>query len=213
MSHSPWAGFRVLAIGATAALATLAAAGPAEAARKLASYGSVTAYVPDDMSCSDTVAVWMIASDKAAFEGDRRAVQRLVGGIRAVLGIECPDASVKTLQIVGQVNRKMVWKGVAAATTSWAVVSLEPEPAPAPPTLAKSPPEPSKPVQLSNKSTERPPRKTVVQDAPSPRPAFDRGPEQTMTPARSQDMLTSAAVDAARHGMRHDWTSGPSVFP
>lgn len=180
-------------------------AGPVEAgARKLATYGNLTAYVPDDMNCSDSIQVWMLGKDRAQFEGDRRALQRLVGGIRAVIGIEC--GTVSELRITGQVDGEAVWVGVAAETTNWAVISLEQETDVA---LTKAEPRDEQ-VPLADTGSALPESKSARQDNLTPGFINQNPIGPSLQEARA--MLTSAAVRTGAYGSAHA-AAGPSVFP
>ena len=49
--------------------------------------------MPADFACEPEVTVTVRASNEAAFTGDRVKLQKLVGGLRAILGFERPDTA------------------------------------------------------------------------------------------------------------------------
>ena len=56
--------------------------------------------MPADFSCGEQAEVTVRAPDPAAFAGDRVALQKLVGGLRIMLGFECAD--LRQLVLVGE---------------------------------------------------------------------------------------------------------------
>ncbi|VAW78074.1 hypothetical protein MNBD_GAMMA15-1111 [hydrothermal vent metagenome] len=67
--------------------------------------------------CANNVTMNLVASNTAAFSGDSRSLQKLLGGIRATMGFECPQA--KRIELIGTVGGVQAYKGYAAASEGW----------------------------------------------------------------------------------------------
>lgn len=100
--------------GCVAAMVVVTGALSAE--RVLMRHGSLVARVSDGW-CAAEGTIYVDAADPAAFAGDRLELQRLVGGLRAILPLECPR--LQGLRIIGRVNGQPVQILQAAAQTGW----------------------------------------------------------------------------------------------
>lgn len=126
MTIGRFVGFRS-AIGACAVIAVLTPSGPANA-RDLASSGTLKATTDAADACRETLPIMVHAPAAAAFTGDRKALQKLIGGLRAILGFECDGKAMPSVLIItGLVGSETVYRGTAAASARWALVDL-PEP-------------------------------------------------------------------------------------
>jgi len=95
---------------------------PAGAARKLVSHQGLTAYMADDFSCADKVAIF-VTGKRSDFEGEKVSLQRLTGGVRATLGFEC-STPIEAIVFVGLAGKQEVWRGLAAKSNGWVLVDL-----------------------------------------------------------------------------------------
>lgn len=126
MTIGRFVGFRS-AIGACAVIAVLMPSGPANA-RDLASSGTLKATTDAGDACRATLPVTVHAPDASAFTGDRKELQKLIGGLRLMLGFECGGTvEPSVLTITGLVGDEAVYRGAAEAASRWALVDL-PEP-------------------------------------------------------------------------------------
>ena len=148
---------------AAASLAALAAATAAPAqARTLVTHADLTAVVADEFVCASRMNVGVLGKSEAAFAGERQALQRLVGGVRATLGFECKG--VEDIVLVGVVDGREVWRGLVSAKNGWVLVSL---PAQAAPVQRPTPPPAEKAPQPARAAAAAP------QPAPAPQAAAD----------------------------------------
>jgi uncharacterized caspase-like protein len=105
-------------------LGGLFVAGIAPAAeRELGRHESLRAVVPGDFACAPQVTVTVRAPEPALFGGDRIALQKLVGGLRIMLGFECQD--LRQLVLVGEAAGEVVYHGMASADSGWVLATLE----------------------------------------------------------------------------------------
>jgi uncharacterized caspase-like protein len=102
----------LVSIGATAA-----------GERQLGRHEGLTASVPGDFACTEQATVTVRAQDPAAFAGDRVALQKLLGGLRIMLGFECPN--LQLLVLVGEIAGQQVYRGTASANNGWVLADLE----------------------------------------------------------------------------------------
>lgn len=101
---------------------TLLSASTAHSERVLTSYADMTAVLKDDYKCSKTVPLTVRSSTDEAFVGDRVELQRLLGGLRIVVGFECPET--ENMIINGEVGGIQVFKGAAAKDQDWQLIVL-----------------------------------------------------------------------------------------
>jgi len=131
----------------------IAVAAPASADRVLLKYEDLQALVPDGTGwCSAQPTVTLRGQSAADFT-DTARLQKLLGGLRAALSFECPQA--QQVNLVGRVGDADVYKASAAAANGWALVaegpSAPPEPAvDATPAVAPTPPEPEQTAPSSS---------------------------------------------------------------
>lgn len=88
--------------------------------RKLGHYEDLSAFVAETFSCSRTATVTVRAPDESAFQGDRIAFQKLLGGVRIALDLECPG--IEEIVILGKKNMKYsrtIYRGVVAQVDDW----------------------------------------------------------------------------------------------
>jgi hypothetical protein len=110
---------RILLIGALVILS----ASDAAAERTLVSLDGLTAVSDSDAICTPALQVTVRAPDAQSFRGDRPVLQKLVAGVRAMVGFECPGATApKRLLIIGEVEGARVYQGVASRDGDWALV-------------------------------------------------------------------------------------------
>lgn len=118
-----------LALATVVLLGTTAMPPPARAERTLLSGNGIDAVLSDESDwCGDTVSLVLRTDDASAFEGDRLDLQRLLGGLRAVLGFECP--AVRTVLLTGEVSGTTVFNGRIGESAGWTLEVLEPAAAP-----------------------------------------------------------------------------------
>ena len=115
-------------------LAPLWFANPAMADRVLLNDDDLKVVVPDgDNWCRSEAGVVLQSRDAAAFRDEDR-LTRLVGGLRAALGFECPQAT--SIRMLGMVDGRIVFDATAAKTENWQLAyrqgSLQPGSAAAP---------------------------------------------------------------------------------
>ena len=91
--------------------------------RLLGRHEELTATVPGEFVCGEQATVTVRAQDPAAFAGDRIALQKLLGGLRIMLGFECPK--LRLLVLVGEIAGQQVYRGTAAANDGWVLTDLE----------------------------------------------------------------------------------------
>ncbi|MDL0429809.1 AAA family ATPase [Marinobacter sp. TBZ242] len=94
--------------------------------------------------CGESVDVRLLSDSKADFSDNRRMLEKLLGGIRATMGFECPQVS--HINLVGMVDTLRVYEGYASATEGWRLNSEylpeQPEPSASPSASSQSEPEP-----------------------------------------------------------------------
>lgn len=115
---------------AAASAALLLAAGllapePAQASiRKLLNHLDVTVFVADDFKCARKIELFVAANERSTFDGDRKKLQRALGGARASLSFECESIQVEDAVVYGVVNRKLVYRGLVTQQNNWVLVDL-----------------------------------------------------------------------------------------
>lgn len=93
------------------------------AERELGRHESLRAVVAGDFSCGEQVEVTVRAPEPSMFGGDRVALQKLVGGLRIMLGFECPN--LRQLVLIGEAAGEEVYRGTASADGGWVLASLQ----------------------------------------------------------------------------------------
>ncbi|RAH36674.1 peptidoglycan-binding protein [Halomonas sp. SL1] len=88
------------------ALLGLAPSDARAAERSVARMGELRAVVSEPDWCGQTVAVRVQATRAEALTEDTRQLQRLAGGVRQILGLECPN--LQQLQLTGVANGQIV---------------------------------------------------------------------------------------------------------
>jgi hypothetical protein len=89
--------------------------------RLLISHADMEAYISRS-GCSSTVALEVRSAEPGRFDGNRTELQRLVGGARAALGIECPGVSRITIR--GTVNGRLCFAGATEQQWGWRLKGL-----------------------------------------------------------------------------------------
>jgi len=85
--------------------------------RKLASYEGMDAIADDDSVCRDPLPLIIRAPTASAFTGRQGDVERLVGGIRAILSFECSGKTMpQSFVITGEAEGQVVIRGSADAS-------------------------------------------------------------------------------------------------
>ena len=116
--------------------------------------------VPDsNVWCTDRAAV-VIRAARAGDFADESRLQRLLGGVRAVLSVECPAA--QTILMLGTVGATtdIVYRANARAANDWRLVTEIAPPVAQPAAPPPQPARPTAPPAPTKKSTtpKRPPR-------------------------------------------------------
>jgi len=179
-----------LSLGATIVLAGLFtfAAKPAFAVKKIANHVDLTAVVPDDFTCAQRVKVWVISPSPGAFRGDRIKLQRLMGSVRAALGFQCDNIS--DVMIFGQVNRKLVWRGVVSEKNGWVLVETSEIETVASPSNSNSQPSLSPEAPKPNNAA---PQQAAVLQPKQKRPSGKR--ELKANPVTRQKLIFGMAAE------------------
>ncbi|HET6472704.1 MAG TPA: AAA family ATPase, partial [Pseudomonadales bacterium] len=124
---------------------SIVAASTASADRTLLTYEHIQAVVPDTKAwCSAKAGIVLRGAADSDFTDSVR-MQKLLGGLRAAMTFECPEAQSVTL--VGTVGNAIVYKATAAAANGWALVP-ETVPAAAAPPIEAPPPTMAPPTQV-----------------------------------------------------------------
>jgi hypothetical protein len=103
------------------------------AERQLGHHEDLMASVPENLSCRKRVTVTVRAPDEAAFQGDRLALQQLLGVVRIALA-DCP--TLEKIEIVGKAGGRTVYGGVAEMGHNWLLEDIWESPSS---TLAEAP--------------------------------------------------------------------------
>ena len=111
----------LLALILAACVLSIGAAAAGE--RLLGRHEGLTATVGGDFVCGEQATVMVRAQDPTVFAGDRIALQKLLGGLRIMLGFECPN--LRLLVLVGEVAGQQVYRGTASANDGWVLADLE----------------------------------------------------------------------------------------
>ena len=91
---------------------------PVASLRRLLTAGDLTIFVEQDPTwCGTKVTLYVTAPNETPFQGDRVALQRLLGQARLVLEEDCPAA--RELAVVGTVGGTPVYEGTAARERGW----------------------------------------------------------------------------------------------
>jgi hypothetical protein len=108
------------------ATAVLGANGSALAAERVLMRRAGLVARPPDGWCPDRGTLFVDAADAAAFSGDRVELRRLLGGLRAILPLECPQ--LQGLRIVGRVGGARVAALETGPVTGWQLREAGPPP-------------------------------------------------------------------------------------
>ena len=113
-------------VAACAAVLLLWSADPGYATeRHLADFQDLSVSLPTGFTCKPEVTVTVQAPDESAFTGDRVELQKLIGGLRAILGFECPDIAIAKILIIGEVSGQEVYQGAASENGDWLIEDLQ----------------------------------------------------------------------------------------
>lgn len=156
-----------------AALTSLPVTG--EAAKRLAKDGDLVAMVRDDFKCERRVRVWVLSRTSQTFRGDRVKLQRLMAPMRVAVEFQCPRKNVKEIIVLGQVNKKVIWRGFLSQNNNWVLAEM-PLTRKRSTTTAKKPPQtstakrPTRPTRTAPKPSSKKPSSTRrLVFLPSPR--------------------------------------------
>lgn len=168
-----------------AALVLLCGCGQALADRVLLTDGDLKVTVPDgDAWCRNEAGVEMQAGSPAVFQDEGR-LTRLVGGLRAALSFECPQATA--IRMVGTVGGRSVFDATAAQFSNWQLSyrqgSLSPN---APATAQPAPAAPAPPATPPPVARPRPPPVVRTPQAPAAQVAPE-ALEMPVVPADSRE--------------------------
>lgn len=114
------------------ALSLLSAGAAQGAERKLADLQPFSAFAPAGFACGKEVTVTVRAPEEAVFARNRVELQKLIGGLRAILGFECPNATISNLVVVGEAGGRQVYRGSATASDDWRLTDIRTSPAVSP---------------------------------------------------------------------------------
>lgn len=168
--------FRMSSLRMLAGLCIVCAVPVALADRVLLTYEGIQARVPDgDGWCNDSAGI-VLWSNSANDFLDAERLQKMLGGLRAALSFECPQAKLVTL--VGALNggNTPIYKGTASVANGWQLVAerLPQIAAPAPVEVPAPAPE-SAPAAVPQ---ERKPVEAAPRDIPQPNAADAAAPTQ-----------------------------------
>lgn len=91
--------------------------------RLLMSHAGMQAYLQTLECRSSYTAVLDIRSPTAnVFDGERVELQRLIGQVRAVISIECPE--IKRINAKGTVNNQLYFAGATDKSWGWRIIGL-----------------------------------------------------------------------------------------
>ena len=76
-----------------------------------------------DQWCGDTAKVTITGQSVDQFIDNQPVIERVVGGLRAVLSFECPQAT--TIQIAGVVGGQVFYQASASAARNWQLENIE----------------------------------------------------------------------------------------
>jgi SpoVK/Ycf46/Vps4 family AAA+-type ATPase len=141
----------------------------AQADRTLLTGEGLQVLVPDDGWCGDRAAVVVHASRAADFADEAR-LQKLLGGVRAVLSVECPAAQAILMRGTVGASPELVYRASARAADDWRLVTEI-----APQAAQPTPAEPA-----------APPAQKTVQPAPQPLPKPQQKPPPKAKPRQPQ---------------------------
>jgi len=159
------------------------------AQRQLLTFQGIRVMVDEGKWCGDSVDVKLLANDTLDFSNNLQTLEKLLGGIRATMGFECPQ--VKRINMTGMVGSIKVYDGYAAASEGWRLkgqyllgqTRTKPAPAPA------ATPEPAPVPKVKPAPVVRP--QPVVKPAPVAKPTPKPQPRQA-EPVPSQPAQSSA---------------------
>jgi hypothetical protein len=98
----------------------------ANAERRLATSGPLTASIAGGSLCRSSVPITVHGDDAAAFTSDPIPLEKLVAAIRIAAQLECQgEAAPSRFVITGQAPGGVVYRGSAEASQQWAVVGGE----------------------------------------------------------------------------------------
>ena len=87
----------------------------------LLSYGGFQVLKPVGRWCHQDVSFSVLSQHRSNFTVKNTVLQKLLGGIRAILAAECP--AVKRIHLVGQAHGIKVYSGSASAADNWLLKS------------------------------------------------------------------------------------------
>ena len=107
--------------------ATIAVAQEGRSARLLVTHAGLEAYL-DNADCGSTglAKLRVLAAETGAFVEPRLDLQRLVGGARAALQLECPRLS--RITVAGVVGGRLCFAGASARSDRWKLIGLYADP-------------------------------------------------------------------------------------
>jgi hypothetical protein len=155
--------------------------------RQLAEFPPFSALAPAGFTCASLVTITVRAPDALAFTNKRVELQKLVGGLRAILGFECPKTAITDLVVIGTAGGREVYLGTASASENWVLAQLLPEAAPSVP--AEQP----APALASRSTTEQIPEANRMALAPA-------GPDASATAPTNPRAQAAALIQAAGEG-------------
>lgn len=91
-------------------------------ARNIINGKDLSATVYDTLRCGQDVILFVNAPSKSYFEGDKVQLQKLVGGARMVLELDCP--SISKISVHGKVNKRVVYTGKLTRENNWILIDI-----------------------------------------------------------------------------------------
>jgi hypothetical protein len=91
--------------------------------RLLMSHAGMDAYL-NSLECrsSQQAALEIRSSSAHVFDGDRIELQRLIGQVRAVISIECPE--IRRMTAKGTVSNQLYFAGATDKSWGWKIIGL-----------------------------------------------------------------------------------------
>ncbi len=119
---------RMRIVGLVAGLGFIVGAAPPPAARELFVVKEFPAFkvmVPQEKSawCGPVANITIVGQSGDQFTQNELVIQRIVGGLRAVMSFECPEAT--KIQLTGSVNDQPLYQAYATASNNWALQGVE----------------------------------------------------------------------------------------
>lgn len=175
---------------ALVAVAAVLASDAAHASRKLVTHQGLEAHVPDDFTCAKKVSVYVFGDRVGDFQGERRTLQRLVGGVRATLGFEC--SGITDIVLIGQASGKTIWRGLVSQSNDWVLVDMP------------FAPKKTVPKQAAPKQVAPAPRQVTIPKAKAPAKQTASSTTNRVVPGRINAIPSFGGGSTSARGMEQE---------